>query len=103
MATIMSKTIIWFILTFSVAFSSAPNPLKYAKPKLSDYGFFKHRMADHIPAEGVIPYSVSAQLFSDYALKSRFIVLPEGQRLQYKSDGLFDFPPIFATLIKRSS
>ena len=88
----MSKTIIWFILTFSVVFSSAPNPLKYAKPKLSDYGFFKHRMADHIPAEGVIPYSVSAQLFSDYALKSRFIVLPEGQRLQYKSDGSFDFP-----------
>ena len=88
----MSKTIIWFILSFSVVFSSAPNPLKYAKPKLSDYGFFKDRMADHIPAEGVIPYSVSAQLFSDYALKSRFIVLPEGQRLQYKSDGSFDFP-----------
>ena len=40
-------------------------------------------MADHNPVAGVIPYNVSAQLFSDYALKSRFIVLPQGQQLDY--------------------
>jgi|TARA_B100000470_G_scaffold8021_1_gene5677 uncharacterized repeat protein (TIGR03806 family) len=75
------------------------NPLKYAKPKLSDYGFFVGNMADHVPKAGVIPYDVSAQLFSDYALKSRFIVLPKGEKLDYQPDGTFDFP-IGSTLIK---
>jgi uncharacterized repeat protein (TIGR03806 family) len=68
------------------------NPLKYAKPKLSDYGFFLGNMADQNPASGVMPYDVSAKLFTDYALKSRFIVLPKGQQLSYKTDGSFDFP-----------
>ena len=75
------------------------NPLKYAKPKLSDYGFFTGNMAEHIPSEGVLPYDVSAQLFSDYALKSRFIVLPKNQKLNYRSDGSFGFP-VGTTLIK---
>jgi len=77
-------------LSFSIAIGG--NPLKYAKPKLSDYGFFKGKMSDHIPTDGVVPYDVSAQLFSDYALKSRFVVLPDGQQISYQSDGTFDFP-----------
>ncbi len=84
------KSTVWFVLLSSLLLSG--NPLKYAKPKLSDYAFFVGRMADHIPREGVLPYDVSAQLFSDYALKSRFIVLPDGQQITYRSDGSFDFP-----------
>ena len=49
-------------------------------------------MANHNPAPGVIPYDISAQLFSDYALKSRFISLPKDQQLVYQKDGTFNFP-----------
>ena len=72
------------LLALFISFAMSGNPIKYAKPKLSDYGFFEGRMADHNPSVGVIPYNVSAQLFSDYALKSRFIVLPQGQQLDIK-------------------
>ncbi|MBT4371628.1 MAG: hypothetical protein HOD10_02380, partial [Candidatus Marinimicrobia bacterium] len=68
------KTLSWVLLLFSILMGG--NPLKYAKPKLSDYGFFLGNMADQNPASGVMPYDVSAKLFTDYALKSRFIVLP---------------------------
>ena len=80
------------LLALFISFAMSGNPLKYAKPKLSDYVFFEGRMADHNPVAGVIPYDVSAQLFSDYALKSRFIVLPQGQQLGYQNNGTFDFP-----------
>lgn len=75
------------------------SPLKYAKPKLSDYGFFIGNISKQDVNKGVLPYEVSAKLFSDYAIKSRFIVLPKGQKINYKSDGTFDFP-IGSTLIK---
>ena len=78
---------------------SGISPLKYAKPKLSDYNFFEGRIAQHQPADGIVPYNISAQLFSDYALKSRFIVLPAGEQLIYQVDGSFDFP-IESILIK---
>lgn len=85
-----SKVLCSILLFSSILFSG--NPLKYAKPKLSDYGVFLGNLADHTPGKGVIPYDVSAQLFTDYALKSRFIVLPKGKQLSYNSDGSFDFP-----------
>ena len=88
----LSKANQLVLLLFFISFAMSENPLKYAQPKLSDYGFFEGRMADHNPVTGVIPYDVSAQLFSDYALKSRFIVLPQGQQLEYQKDGTFDFP-----------
>jgi len=90
MNKILGKSSIGFILLLSITLGE--NPLKYAKPKLSEYGFFIGKMADHIPRDGVLPYDVSAQLFSDYALKSRFIVLPNDEQLSYKLDGSFDFP-----------
>jgi uncharacterized repeat protein (TIGR03806 family) len=99
MITILGKVnrLAFLPLLFSLLFGISP--LKYAKPKLSDYDFFKGRMADHQPKEGVFPYDVSAQLFSDYALKSRFIVLPSGEQLTYKPDGSFNFP-VESILIK---
>ena len=68
------------------------NPLEYAKPKLSDYGFFKEPMAEQIPVDNIFPYRISTPLFTDYALKSRFIVLPDGKKVSYISSEEFDFP-----------
>ena len=68
------------------------NPLEYAKPKLSDYGFFKEPIAEQIPVDNIFPYRISTPLFTDYALKSRFIVLPDGKKVSYISSEEFDFP-----------
>lgn len=92
MIRITGKTHIRSLLFLFLSLLFGGNPLKYANPKLSDYGFFEGHMADHNPVAGVIPYDVSAQLFSDYALKSRFIALPKGQQLVYQKDGTFNFP-----------
>ncbi len=92
MITILGKAhrLAFLPLLFALLFGTSP--LKYAKPKLSDYNFFRGHMADHQPKESVLPYDVSAQLFSDYALKSRFIALPKDQQLVYQKDGTFNFP-----------
>ena len=68
------------------------NSLEYAKPKLSDYGFFREPMAEQIPVDNIFPYRISTELFKDYAFKSRFIVLPEGEKISYISSEEFDFP-----------
>lgn len=68
------------------------NPLEFAKPKLSDYGFFREPMADQIPVDNIFPYRISTELFKDYAFKSRFIVLPEGEKISYISPEEFYFP-----------
>ena len=85
------------LLLIGIAFSS--NPLKYAKPKLSDYGFFVGDLAKQQPSENVLPYEVSAKLFSDYAIKSRFVVLPKGEQILYQSNEEFIYP-VGSTLIK---
>jgi len=92
MSRLLGKANYLALLPFSIAFIFGNSPVKYAKPKLSDYRFFKGHMANHNPAPGVIPYDISAQLFSDYALKSRFISLPKDQQLVYQKDGTFNFP-----------
>jgi len=68
------------------------NPLEFAKPKLSDYGFFREPMAEQIPLDNIFPYRISTELFKDYAFKSRFIVLPEGEKISYIGSEEFDFP-----------
>ena len=92
MSRLLGKVRQLVLLPLLIALIFGGSPIKYAKPKLSDYDFFRDRMADHQPKEGVLPYDVSAQLFSDYALKSRFIVLPKDQQLVYQKDGTFNFP-----------
>ena len=37
-------------------------------------------------------YTLASPLFTDYALKFRTITLPQGARLEYKADGVLDFP-----------
>jgi uncharacterized repeat protein (TIGR03806 family) len=44
------------------------------------------------PAIGLVPYAPNAPFWSDGAVKSRFLALPDGQRISVGSDGDFDFP-----------
>lgn len=62
------------------------------KPRLSDYGFFKAPLRNLEPVVGVFPYEINAQLFSDYALKKRFIVLPAGKKMQFNNQDTLSLP-----------
>ncbi|MEM9719005.1 MAG: SO2930 family diheme c-type cytochrome [Bacteroidota bacterium] len=75
-----------------VSWISYPAPVVGYKMKLSDYGFFQGDIAEMIPAEDVIPYELNTPLFSDYALKARFIRFPEGKTVSYDDSLVLDFP-----------
>jgi uncharacterized repeat protein (TIGR03806 family) len=62
------------------------------KENLSEYGFFQGKIADQLPAEGVIPYKLNTPLFSDYAEKLRFVRLPAGRKVTYNPDEVLEFP-----------
>jgi uncharacterized repeat protein (TIGR03806 family) len=66
--------------------------------KLSSYRFFVDG-AGQRPNEGVVPFDVNSPLFSDYALKQRFLWLPEGTSMDYHEEEAFAFP-VGAVLIK---
>ncbi len=62
------------------------------KEHLSDYGFFTGNLKDLSPAKGVIRYELITPLFTDYAVKDRFIVVPSGKTIRYTPAGVLDFP-----------
>lgn len=62
------------------------------REKLSEYGFFKGRLSDLIPAVGVMPYEVNTPLFSNYAEKARFVQFPAGMAANYRDSSAFDLP-----------
>jgi len=66
---------------------------------LSQYGFFDGELRNLDPAPNVYPYELNSPLFSDYALKKRFIALPVGSEVQYHATEALDFP-VGTTLIK---
>ncbi|GAB3641908.1 SO2930 family diheme c-type cytochrome [Spirosoma arcticum] len=70
-----------------------------ARQTLSEYGFFAGKLADQMPAEGVVPYRLNTPLFSDYAEKLRFVKLPAGQTVPYNATEVLNFP-VGTTLIK---
>jgi len=57
--------------------------------KLSETGLFASTK-DHIPAAGVIPYSVNAQLWGDHAHKERFIAIPGDGKIGFEE---ITYPP----------
>jgi uncharacterized repeat protein (TIGR03806 family) len=69
-------------------------------PKLSDYNFFSGTMADLIPVYGVVPFEPISALFSDYALKKRFLWMPGDVKARYISDHEVLDLPNGAVLIK---
>ncbi|QLC26869.1 hypothetical protein HFP57_08130 [Parasphingopyxis algicola] len=65
---------------------------------LSDFRFFTDGIGQ-TPNDRVIGYELNTPLFSDYAVKNRFVYVPEGQTAGYNADGVFEFP-VGSALIK---
>ena len=65
---------------------------------LSAYHFFRDAGARQ-PNTGVTPYDLNTVLYSDGALKFRYLYLPPRARVAYRDDGVFDVP-VGAVLIK---
>lgn len=59
---------------------------------LSEWNIFEGKMSNLIPKKELIPYSLNTPLYSDYAEKSRYIRLPIGANVEYKSEGVLNFP-----------
>lgn len=62
------------------------------KNRLSFYHFFKGKMWELNPSDGVELLELSSTLFTDYAEKQRLIRIPAGKKLALKGNGLPDFP-----------
>lgn len=67
-------------------------------PTLAAYRLFTDAAARH-PNARVTPYALNTPLFSDYALKQRYIFLPPGTKAGYRPTGVLDLP-VGATLVK---
>lgn len=59
--------------------------------RLSTYGFFAGEIQDLKPRADVILYQPASSLFTDYAWKTRFVYIPEGQKAQITGSDL-DLP-----------
>lgn len=113
MKEIFKKIIILFV---AIGFSCSEepyesiqfSPVNYSLEQmpyesLSDYNFFQGDIKDLNPVYGVIPYELISSLFTDYALKNRFVWMPDEASANYiSSSSVFDFP-IGTILIKNFS
>lgn len=68
--------------------------------KLSTYMFFTGELKNLQPNIKVIPYEPSSSLFTDYALKKRFIWMPGGTKASYDTDDKVLNFPVGTVLIK---
>ncbi|HQU52911.1 MAG TPA: SO2930 family diheme c-type cytochrome [Saprospiraceae bacterium] len=86
------------LLVLLIEFCSSPTPLVQLPPPgvpfklLSDYHLFKGEMASLHPNGSVLPYEVINSLFTDYALKARFVWMPEDSSASMLEDGSISFP-----------
>lgn len=69
-------------------------------PRLSDYHFFVGPLKDQKPGYKVIPYAPASSLFTDYALKKRFVWMPQGTKATYVADNKVLSFPVGTVLIK---
>jgi uncharacterized repeat protein (TIGR03806 family) len=67
-------------------------PQEVPYPKLSDYAFFQGELAAMQPNDQVLPYNLNTPLFSDYALKARFVWMPPGVQATVNAEGSLEFP-----------
>ncbi|WP_395645484.1 SO2930 family diheme c-type cytochrome [Terricaulis sp.] len=65
---------------------------------LAAYRLFRDAGARE-PNARVTPYDLNTPLYSDGALKFRYVYIPEGAQAQYREDGVFEFP-VGTVLIK---
>jgi uncharacterized repeat protein (TIGR03806 family) len=61
------------------------------KDLLSEWGLFDD-IRNQVPAEGLIPLEVTSPLFTDYALKHRFVTLRMGGQIEYSDDQRWQAP-----------
>lgn len=60
---------------------------------LSEYLFFEGEIKNQNPKSNVIPYKPASSLFTDYALKKRFVYVPSGNTATFNSnENVFDLP-----------
>ena len=69
-------------------------------PTLSEYNFFEGELKNLQPVYKVIPYDINSSLFTDYALKKRFVWMPKGTKATYTTDGEVPVFPVGTVLIK---
>ena len=93
------------ILSCILLTAAAPPPVDQARllddapaPTLAVYRLFTDAGA-RVPSAGLTPYTLNTQLFTDYALKRRYLYLPPGTAARYAAQGPLDFP-VGAALIK---
>ena len=60
-------------------------------PALAAYRLFTDAKATR-PNARVVPYTLGTPLFSDYALKHRYVFVPPGKTIGYRATGVLDFP-----------
>ena len=71
--------------------ADAPPPPPAFPTLLSETGLFAN-LANLTPVTGLIEYAVNSELYSDDAIKRRFIGLPGGSRIRFSPSGPWGFP-----------
>lgn len=71
---------------------------QYPYRRLSTYGFFVGEIAMLSPSKKLIPYQPASSLFTDYALKSRFVMIPDGAKAHLVEDDMS--LPVGSILVK---
>ena len=79
------------ILFLVLCLAGCKREVRYPK-KLSAWHLFTGNLSKLHPNQGVVPYDLNSPLFTDYAIKSRFVRLPKGVAAKYKAEGAFEFP-----------
>jgi uncharacterized repeat protein (TIGR03806 family) len=93
-----------FLLSLLVLFASLGSQVVASEPVndaalmqkrpaklISAYNLFKDAVSQE-PNQGLHPFSLSQPLFTDYALKYRFVYMPNGTNAVYDETEAFDFP-----------
>ncbi len=74
----------------SAARRLAAGPQAIPAPAVPDWGVRRYRAV--VPAPGLLPYTVNSPLWSDGALKSRWMALPDGGKIGIAEKGEWSFP-----------
>jgi uncharacterized repeat protein (TIGR03806 family) len=86
------RLLLFGLATCVIVGCGIPDYLGDPPNRLSSYDLFDGDGASQEPENGVVPYAVNSQLFSDYALKRRFIKLPGGESAAYGPTETFEMP-----------
>jgi uncharacterized repeat protein (TIGR03806 family) len=103
--SVLAALALIMLATASATAQAPPPPVNLAAIRaeqppemLSAFRFFRDAAARQ-PNAGVTPYDLNTPLYSDGALKFRFVYIPPGQQAQYRDEGVFEFP-VGTVLIK---